>query len=145
MTPDVNVLVAASRTDHPHHEKARAWLEEALVASTSGQRFLLLPMVAVGFLRLVTHPKVFEEPTPLAEALLFVEAVRAAPGVEWSALGSEWAVFARLSAEHDLRGNRIPDAWIAASVLVQGDHLVTFDRGFRQLLPSSQLTLLSPS
>ena len=32
MTPDVNVLVAASRTDHPHHAAARQWLEEALPA-----------------------------------------------------------------------------------------------------------------
>ncbi len=142
MTPDVNVLVAASRTDHPHHDSARQWLESALAASEAGQRFLLLPMVATGFLRLVTHPKVFEEPTPLAAALPFVEAIRSAPGVEWFALGSEWEALVRLCAEHDLRGNHIPDAWIAAAVLVQGDHLATFDRGFRSFLPSSQLTLL---
>lgn len=29
MTPDVNVLVAASRSDHPHHAIAREWLEAA--------------------------------------------------------------------------------------------------------------------
>lgn len=28
MTPDVNVLIAASRSDHPHHKAAYAWLEE---------------------------------------------------------------------------------------------------------------------
>ena len=36
MTPDVNVLVAASRSDRPHHAVARTWLEEALGAAESG-------------------------------------------------------------------------------------------------------------
>ena len=145
MTPDVNVLVAASRTDHPHHEVAKAWLEGALAATGAGQRFLLLPTVAAGFLRLVTHPRVMEEPTPLPDALTFIGAIRRAPGVEWVALGPEWDVLERLCAEGDLHGNRIPDGWIAAAVLVHGDHLATFDRGFRALLPASQLTLLDPS
>jgi predicted nucleic acid-binding protein len=36
MTPDVNVLVAASRADHPHHGVARAWLEAAVGSSETG-------------------------------------------------------------------------------------------------------------
>ena len=49
MTPDVNILVAASRQDHPHHAPALAWLEQA-IASTfdKGFRKLLKPsMVTV--------------------------------------------------------------------------------------------------
>jgi hypothetical protein len=42
MTPDVNVLVAASRRDHPHHAVARAWLEEAVNACGAGAAFTLL-------------------------------------------------------------------------------------------------------
>ena len=53
MTPDVNVLVAASRTDHPHHALARDWLEDALGASSTGAAFTLMPMVVASFLRLV--------------------------------------------------------------------------------------------
>jgi hypothetical protein len=51
MTPDVNVLVAASRSDHPHHAVARAWLETALAAAgtSSGPAFTLMPMVVVSF------------------------------------------------------------------------------------------------
>ena len=45
MTPDVNLLVAASRTDHPHHAVARAWLEEAVAAGAAGAAFTLMPMV----------------------------------------------------------------------------------------------------
>ena len=33
MTPDVNVLVAAFRADHPHHTTARVWLEQAVAAA----------------------------------------------------------------------------------------------------------------
>lgn len=29
MTPDLDVLVAAFRTDHPHHETAYGWLSQA--------------------------------------------------------------------------------------------------------------------
>ena len=39
MTSDVNVLVAASRSDHPHHAAARRWLEEVLSVVDSGASF----------------------------------------------------------------------------------------------------------
>ena len=62
MTPDVNVLVAASRADHPHHQSALRWLRQAMAqaAAQAGQAELgLLSTVVASFLRLVTHPKVF--------------------------------------------------------------------------------------
>lgn len=52
MTPDVNVLVAASRQDHPHHAVAHAWLKTALVNSGAKQPLAILPMVASGFFAL---------------------------------------------------------------------------------------------
>ena len=73
MTPDVTVLAAASRSDHPHHAVARRWLETAL-DDAAGRGMLLPPMVVASFLRLVTHPKVFVSPTPIADAINFVEA-----------------------------------------------------------------------
>jgi toxin-antitoxin system PIN domain toxin len=142
VTPDVNVLVAASRTDHPHHRPALAWLQEALMATGRGRRFSLMPMVAAGFLRLVTHPKVFLEPTPLAQAQDFLTAIEDTPGVAMMPLGKEWPLFEHLCQQHGLAGNAIPDAWIAAAVLANHDHLVSFDQGFRQLLRPHQLTLL---
>lgn len=45
MTPDVNVLVEASRSDHPHHRCAMDWVEGALAAAARGDRLRLLPMV----------------------------------------------------------------------------------------------------
>ena len=142
MTPDVNVMVAASRQDHPHHEQARAWLEGALANSADGRSFVLLPMVASGFLRLVTHPKVFIEPTPIDAALAFLRAVLDSPGVNLLSLGKEWAEFEQLCAQGKLTGNAIPDAWIAAAAHSNYLHLVTFDKGFRKLLKPSMVTIL---
>lgn len=142
MTPDVNVLVAASRRDHPHHRVARAWLEGALAAAETGAAFTLLPMVLAGVLRLVTSPKVFVQPTPIADALAFIDAVAAMPGVRLATLGPEWPRLKKLCQEQALAGNEVPDAWIAAAVEQLDEHLVSFDRDFRKLLGRSRLTLL---
>jgi hypothetical protein len=142
MTPDVNILLAASRTDHPLHTPALEWLQNAMEAAERGQALNILPMVASGFLRLATHPKVFTHPTPMASALSFLRAVLDAPGVEMPALGPEWPLLERLCTQHKLSGNDIPDAWIAASVMAMHGHLASFDKGFKKLLKASQFTLL---
>ncbi|MBV8379318.1 MAG: PIN domain-containing protein [Paucibacter sp.] len=142
MTPDVNVLVAASRDDHPHHGVALAWLQQALEQAQQGTPLRLQPMVLASFLRLVTHPKIFVHPTPTSAALRFVEALLDTPGVEQAQLGAEWPVFQRLCREKALAANQIPDAWLAAAAIHQGEHVVSFDADFKQLLPKSQFTRL---
>ena len=82
MTPDVNVLVAASRGDHPHHALARTWLEQAATGAAAGSALRLMPMVLASFLCLVTCPKIFRVPTPTGDAPGFVEALLAALGVQ---------------------------------------------------------------
>ena len=82
MAPDVHVLVAASRSDHPHHRAARARLEQALASAENGGTLTLMPMVLASLLRLVTSAKIFVRPTPTADAVAFVDALLAFPGVE---------------------------------------------------------------
>jgi len=142
MTPDVNVLVAASRSDHPHHAPARTWLEDALSAAAAGASFTLMPMVIASMLRLVTSPKIFVQPTPIADAIAFVDAILAMPGVELSPLGPEWPKLRQLCLAKRLFGNDLPDAWLAAAVDQNAEHLVSFDRDFRKLLARSRFTLL---
>jgi hypothetical protein len=142
MTPDINVLVAASRADHPHHATARERLTEAIAACESGGSIDLLPMVAAGFLRLVTNSKVFPDPSPIKEAVAFMDALLTIPGVEMMASGTEWPTLRRICLESKLAGNAIPDAWIAAAVKVHNGRLVTFDRDFTRLLGKSELTVL---
>jgi len=145
MTPDVNVLVAASRSDHPHHAVAYDWLDRAVGAAGAGAALMLMPMVLASFLRLVTSPKIFQVATPIDHAVAFVDALMASPGVHLAPLGPEWTKLRQLCLDRQLEGNDLPDAWLAAAVAHLGEHLVSFDRGFRKLLARSQFTLLAPA
>lgn len=144
MTPDVNVLVAASRSDHPHHKTAFSSLSAAIAACAEGVSLQLMPMVVASFLRLVTHPKIFVQPTPIEDALGFLDALFVVPGVEMPPLNAEWPIFCQLCIEKQLAANAIPDAWLAAAVIQRGEHLVTFDADFKRLLKRTQVTVLSP-
>lgn len=143
MTPDLNVLLAAWRPDHVHHLTAHRWLVEALADRDDGERLALLPMVTVGFLRLATNRRVFPNPAPPAAAVAFIDSLHANRGVEVISVGDEWPLVRQLCLDHELSGNDLTDAWIAASVLANGDHLVTFDRGFSRWLSDEQVTILA--
>lgn len=142
MTPDINVLVAASRTDHPHYAIARAWLEQSVAACESGGSIQLLPMVVAGFLRLVTNVRVFPDPSPIKDAVAFLDALLAIPGVEIPESAREWPAFRRLCLDGKLAGNEVPDAWIAAAVKALNTQLVTFDRDFARLLAKNEVVFL---
>ncbi|MEX2628074.1 MAG: TA system VapC family ribonuclease toxin, partial [Ilumatobacteraceae bacterium] len=73
---DVNVLVYAHRPETPDHDRWRAWLD---AARADREPLGLMTAVTTGFVRIVTHPKVFDEPTPIAVALDFVAALRRSP------------------------------------------------------------------
>lgn len=143
MTPDVNVLIAAARPDHSHHDLAAAWLIEAADTRTSGGTFVLVPMVVASFLRLVTNPKVFKAAASTAAAIDHIDRLLALPGAEMVELGAEWPLLRQLCIEKRLTGNALPDAWLAAAVLHHGEHLATFDSDFRKLLPRNRVTVLA--
>jgi toxin-antitoxin system PIN domain toxin len=144
MTPDVNVLIAASRSDHPHHKTAYAWLDDAIAVCADGASLRLMPMVVASFLRLVTNAKIFVHPTHVEDAVEFLDALFAVPGVEIPSLGAEWPMLRRLWVERKLTANDIPDAWLAAAVIQLGEHLFTFDADFKKLLRRRQVTVLIP-
>lgn len=144
MTPDVNVLVAAFRGDHSHHDVARGWLTHARELCAQGrQSLILLPMVVTGFLRLVTNSRVFKDPDTVEDAIAFLDTIVETPGVELSLCGSEWPALRNTLLILALRGNLVTDAWIAAAIQSLSENLVTFDRDFTRLLPTRDLTLLS--
>ena len=59
--PDVNILVYAFRADAGNHAAMRRWLEEAI---SSDEPYGLSDLVLSGFIRVVTHPRIFREPAP---------------------------------------------------------------------------------
>ena len=105
----------------------------------------LMPMVLASFLRLVTSPKIFQLPTPIEDAVAFIDALLAAPGVRLAAMGPEWPRLRQLCLDKRLGGNDMPDAWLSAAVVHAGEHLASFDRDFRKLLARGQFTLLAPA
>jgi len=145
MSPDVNVLVAAFRPDHPHHTPALSWLNQALhQAAARHAPLVLLGMVVTGFVRVVTNPRVFKQPDPLEDALAFVDTLLTCPGVSYQAASAPWASLRAACLTRQASGNLVSDIWIAATVLQLGETLCTFDRDFVQLLPPKQLLLIQP-
>lgn len=63
--PDVNVPVYAHREDSEHRAGRRAWVESIV---NGDEAYGLSELVLSGFVRVVTHPKVFDKPSPLADA-----------------------------------------------------------------------------
>lgn len=144
MTPDVNILVAASRLDHPHHKPAIHWLTNCLQGEPQQgpDGLCLLPSVTAGFLRLVTNPRIFPDPTPPAEAIAFIDALKP-HAAHYPHQSDEWPKLRELILARKLKANAIPDAWIAAQVLLHREVLVTFDRDFQTLLPRKHLLQLA--
>jgi hypothetical protein len=84
-----------------------------------------------GFLRVVTNPRVFAQPTSIEDALVFVEAVLDAPAsVVPSPSARQSGIFFEVCRKVGAKGNVVPDAWLAATAIDLDATLVTADRGF---------------
>ncbi len=126
--PDVNVLVYAHRQDSVRHSDYRDWLNRILASDTA---FGISDLVLSGFLRVVTHPRVFGDPTPLDVAMEYAASVRNHPHAVTLAPGERhWEIFQRLCQEVSARGNLIADAYLAALAIEAGAEWITTDRDY---------------
>lgn len=126
--PDVNVLVYAHREDADDHPAFRSWLEETI---NSDRAYGMADLVLAGFLRVVTHPRVFKEPSPMDAALEFALQVRGRPNcVNVSPGPRHFEIFERLSRQPGVKGNLVPDAWLAALAIESGCEWITTDGDF---------------
>jgi toxin-antitoxin system PIN domain toxin len=136
---DVNVLVNAHRVDAAHHLPCRTFLDETVEHAGA---FGLTQIVLSGFLRISTHPRIFNDPTPLGDALDFVDALRAQPQATMIEPGSRhWDIFTDLILTSSARGNLIPDAYLAAIAIESGSDWVSTDGDFARF---SRLTWIDP-
>ena len=125
---DVNVLVYAHRQDSPRHREYLGWLNRVL---SSDAAFGISDLVLSGFLRVVTHPRVFRDPTPLDHALTFAASIRDHPNAVTIVPGERhWDIFQRLCREANTKGNLIPDAFLAALAIESGAEWITTDRDY---------------
>jgi uncharacterized protein len=126
--PDVSVLVYAHRQDSADHSRYREWLEATLRADTA---FAISEIVLSGFLRVVTHPKIFKSPSPLDSAQAFAAQLRGRPNAVLVAPGERhWDIFVRLSRAAGARGNLVADAYLAALAMESGCEWITTDRDY---------------
>ncbi len=128
MLPDVNVLVYAHREDSTQHLGCRDWLERIV---NGDEAYGLAELVLSGFIRIVTHPKIFKKPSRLEDALAFTAQLRGRPNCVLLAPGGRhWKIFAGLCSRAEAKGNLVPDAYLAALAIETGCEWITTDRDF---------------
>ena len=125
---DVNVLIYAHRADAADHVRYRTWLEQTLDSdSLCGVSDLILSAVV----RVVTHPRILRRPTPLPEALQYVEWLRGHPRCLPISPGQRhWDLFTRLCRSAEVRGALVTDAYFAALAIEAGAEWITTDRDY---------------
>ena len=129
--PDVNVLVHAHRRDAHEHRRLRRWLEGVIEADGA---YAMSDLVLSGFIRVVTHPRIFREPSSLDDALAFAEQLLGQPHCVLIQPGPRhWDIFVRLCKTAAARGNLIPDAFFAALAIESGLRVAHHGSRFRAL------------
>lgn len=125
---DVNVLIYAFRKDLPQFGRYTSWLEKII---NGDQAFGIPDVVLSGFLRIVTHPRIFKSPSPIDEALKFADQLRASVSFVSIIPGPRhWNIFAELCKTAGVRGNLVPDAYLAALAIESGCEWITTDRDY---------------
>lgn len=126
---DTNILVYAHQTRTEMHAAAR----DRLVALAEGTSPWGLPVFCLGeFLRVVTHPRIFDPPFSVAEAGDAVQRLLASPGLVVLAPADRYPeLLIEAVLEARALGNLVFDAQIVAVCREWGvDRLLTEDRDF---------------
>jgi len=128
MLLDANLLIYAVDEESRLHRPAKSWLEDTL----SGPVRVGLPWPSLlAFLRIVSHPRAVRTPLLPQTAWGLV--------ADWLACESAFIpnptprhaqILEHLITAHDLRGNLIPDAHLAALAIEYGLPVVSNDSDF---------------
>lgn len=128
---DANLLLYASDRDNPLHQRAVALLDE--VALGPELVYLFWP-TAMAYLRIATHPAIFDRPLSHADARANLEALLQLPHVR--AVGEEetfWRRFEEVAEDVAPSGNLVPDAHLVTLMLENGVRTIwTRDRDYRK-------------
>ncbi|MCL4819607.1 MAG: PIN domain-containing protein [Vicinamibacteria bacterium] len=126
---DTNILVYAHRADSTWHARAN----ERLTKLAEGRPPWALAWPCVHeFLAIVTHPRIYAPPTPLAIAIDQVEAWMESPSLVLLGEGpGYWTTLRDLLAAGRIDGPRVHDARVAALCAQHGvSELWSADRDF---------------
>jgi uncharacterized protein len=137
---DTNILVYAHREDSEWHEAA----DRALAREAESGRPWAIPWACLHeFLAVVTHPRIFDPPTPLTDALQQVMCWLEIPSlVTLSEETGYWDALRPLVESGQIRGPQIHDARIAALCMQHGvRELWSADRDFSRI---QGITVINP-
>ena len=115
---DANLLIYAHVNNLPQHFAAKGWLDECLNAPAP----VGLPWPSLlGFLRIVTNPRIFERPESIKDAWKQIK--------EWLECPSAWIprpaerhveILEGLLVDLNITANLVPDAHLAALAIEHG-------------------------
>jgi toxin-antitoxin system PIN domain toxin len=115
---DANVLLYASDSSSPYHERAQSFLRELAEAPTI--LYLFWPVI-MAYLRIATHPAIFENPLAPAVAASNVEGLLRLPHVRTEGeMEGFWSVWRATTEGLAVRGNAVPDAHLVALMRQHG-------------------------
>lgn len=126
---DTNVLVAAHRRDAAGHAVASSRMREL----AEGLAAWAIPAPCLHeFLAIVTHPRIFDPPSRMQDALAQVEAWMASPSlVVLGESDRHWQTLPNLLKQSKVNGPRVHDARVAAICIDHGvSPLLSADRDF---------------
>jgi uncharacterized protein len=127
---DANVLIYADNVRDPMHDRARALIQ----GLTAGPDLLYLfwPTI-LGYIRIVTNPRILRDPVPLAEAVRNIEGLLALPHVVTPGERDGFWLSYLAAGGTSARGNLVPDTHLAALMRENGVRILyTRDKGFRR-------------
>src|SRR5690349_19543156 len=117
-TVDANILVYASNESAREHGRAKN-LVDGLVAGPA-LTTLFWP-VLLSYLRIVTHPRIFERPLPPDIAASAIDSLISAPTVQIVGEGPTfWTAYRSIDIGQPIKGNDVPDAAIVALMTANG-------------------------
>jgi len=126
---DTNILVYAHREELPQHQAART----RMVQIAENDALWGIPVFCVGeFIRVVTHPRLFDPPYTVDAACRAIERVLDAPSLRILFPGERyWPLLTQALREADASGNLVFDAQIVAVCRENGvSAFLTADRDF---------------
>ncbi|MBN1960385.1 MAG: type II toxin-antitoxin system VapC family toxin [Deltaproteobacteria bacterium] len=125
---DVNVLVYAHKEQTLKHIEYKSWLEKIIAAEVP---YGMSEFILSSFLRIVTHPRIFDPPSSIDTALTFAHEVLLQPNCVRITPGERhFSIFTSLLKKCGARGNLVPDAYLAALAIESGCEFITTDSDY---------------
>lgn len=126
--PDVNLLLNAYNRDFPDHSSAKTWWENV---ASDREPIGLAWVTILGFVRIMTNPRIMQRPMTAGDALEAVESWLNLPSTDLIEPGPRHAeILFRLIRGVGVAGNLTTDAHLAALAIEHQARIASTDNDF---------------